>query len=137
MCTLDRMTPEDRLLEYGGFPVDDYLEPGDYASYLSTRLRTRFPDVREYSQDKKRHRTPAFYGAQAEADAPAGPTGVVLGDIFFPPGMEVTLDPTLRLGLTLAIPVDLRQVPAQRYQEIYQRFYFARTYIARLYPVDA
>ncbi|XP_037495203.1 uncharacterized protein LOC105642428 [Jatropha curcas] len=49
MCTLDGMTPEDRLSEYGGFPVDDYLELGDYASYLSTRLRTRFPDVREYS----------------------------------------------------------------------------------------
>ncbi|KDP36061.1 hypothetical protein JCGZ_10313 [Jatropha curcas] len=104
-CTLDGMTPEDRLLEYGGFPADDYLEPGDYASYLSTRLRTRLPDVREYSQDKKRHRTPTFYGAQAEADAPAG---VVLGDVPFPPGMEVTLDPALGLGPTLAIPADLR-----------------------------
>ncbi|KDP30724.1 hypothetical protein JCGZ_15525 [Jatropha curcas] len=114
MCTLDGMTPEDRLLEYGDFPADDYLVPGDYASYLSTRLRTRLPD--------------------AETDAPAGPTGVVLGDISFPPGMEVTLDPTLGLGPTLAIPADLRQVPAQRYQELYQRFCFARTYIARLYP---
>ncbi|KDP45543.1 hypothetical protein JCGZ_18780 [Jatropha curcas] len=35
------------------------------------------------------------------------------GDIPFPPGMEVTLDPTLGLGLTLAIPADLRQVPPQ------------------------
>ncbi|KDP31663.1 hypothetical protein JCGZ_15219 [Jatropha curcas] len=65
----------DRLLEYDGFPADAYLVPGDYASYLSTRLRTRLPDVREYTQ-----------------------------------------------------------VPAQRYQELYQRFYFARSYIARICP---
>ncbi|KDP40421.1 hypothetical protein JCGZ_03771 [Jatropha curcas] len=142
------MTPEDRLLEYGGFPTDDYLELGDYASYLSTQLRTSLPDVREYSEDKKRHRTHAFYGAQAEIDAPAKPMGVVLGDIPLPPGMEVTLDPALGLGPTLANPADLRQVPpqlqldsenathlpAQRYQELYQRFCFARAYIARLYP---
>ncbi|KDP33056.1 hypothetical protein JCGZ_13642 [Jatropha curcas] len=142
MCTLDGMTPEDRLLEYGGFPVDDYLVPGDYASYLSTRLQTRLPD------DRKRHRTPAFYEAQAKVGTPTGPTGVVLGDVPFPPGMQVTLDPTLGLGPTLAIPADLRQappqlqldlehathVPTQRYQELYQRFCLARTYIARLYP---
>ncbi|KDP46645.1 hypothetical protein JCGZ_12771 [Jatropha curcas] len=134
MCTLDGMTPEDILLEYGGFPADDYLELGDYNSYLSTRLRTRLPDVQEYSQDKKRHRTPAFYRTQAEADVPAGPIVIVLGDIPFPPGMEVALDPILGLGPTLAIPADLRQVPAQRYQELYQRFCFARAYIARLYP---
>ncbi|KDP36537.1 hypothetical protein JCGZ_08874 [Jatropha curcas] len=48
--------------------------------------------------------------------------------------MEVTLDPTLGLAPTLAIPADLRQVPAQRYQELHQRFCFARTYIATLYP---
>ncbi|KDP34646.1 hypothetical protein JCGZ_11959 [Jatropha curcas] len=113
MCTLDGMTPEDRLLEYGGFPADDYLVPGDYASYLSTRLKTSLPDVREYSQDRKRHRTPASYEVQAEVGTPTGPTGVVLGDVPFPLGMEV---------------------PAQRYQELYQRFCFARTYIARLYP---
>ncbi|KDP29825.1 hypothetical protein JCGZ_19164 [Jatropha curcas] len=59
MCILDGMTPEDRLLEYDGFPADDYLVPGDYASYLSTQLQTRLPDVREYSQDRRRHRTPA------------------------------------------------------------------------------
>ncbi|KDP42374.1 hypothetical protein JCGZ_01950 [Jatropha curcas] len=94
-------------------------------------------------KDRKRHRTPAFYEAQAEGGAPTGPTGVVLGDVPFPPGMEVTLDPSLGLGPTLAIPVDLRQAPPQlqldpenathRYQELYQRFCFARTYIARLY----
>ncbi|XP_037493944.1 uncharacterized protein LOC105650304 [Jatropha curcas] len=58
--------------------------------------------------------------------------------------MEVTLDPSLGLRPTLAIPIDLRQAPPQlqldlehathRYQELYQRFCFARTYIARLYP---
>ncbi|KDP27072.1 hypothetical protein JCGZ_22069 [Jatropha curcas] len=142
MCTLDRMTPEDVLLEYGGFLADDYLEPGDYASYLYSRLRTRCP------RDRRRHRTPAFYWAQTEADVPAGPTGIVTGDVPFPPGMEVTLDPALGIEPTLAIPVDLRQVPpqlqldpehpthvpAQRYQELYQRFCFARAYIARLYP---
>ncbi|KDP38313.1 hypothetical protein JCGZ_05199 [Jatropha curcas] len=95
---VDRMAPEDRLLEYGGFPADDYLVPGDYASYLST-------------QDRRRHRTPAFYEAHAEVGAPTGPTGVVLGDVPFPPGMEVTLDPTLGLRPTLAIPADLRQAP--------------------------
>ncbi|KDP36653.1 hypothetical protein JCGZ_07871 [Jatropha curcas] len=113
ICTLDRLTPEDRLLEYGGFPADDYLEPGDYASYLSTRLKTRLTDVREYSQDRRRHQTPAFYEAQAEVGAPAGPTGVMLGDVPFPLGMEVTLDPTLGLGPTLAIPADLRQAPPE------------------------
>ncbi|KDP20313.1 hypothetical protein JCGZ_06974 [Jatropha curcas] len=153
MCTLDGMTPEDRLLEYGGFPTDDYLVPGDYASYLSIRLKTRLPDVREYSQTsltyarigrgiglllpmRRRQRLALLPGLRLSCWVP------------FPPGMEVTLDPTLGLGPTLAIPADLRQappqlqldpehathVPAQRYQEIYQRFCFARTYIARLYP---
>ncbi|KDP27129.1 hypothetical protein JCGZ_22038 [Jatropha curcas] len=113
MCTLDGMTPKDRMLEYGCFPADDYLVPGDYASYLSTRLKIRLPDVREYSQDRKRHRTPAFYEAQVEVGAPTWPTGVVLGDVPFPLGMEVTLDPTLGLRPTLAIPADLRQAPPQ------------------------
>ncbi|KDP20531.1 hypothetical protein JCGZ_05062 [Jatropha curcas] len=148
MCVLDGVTPEDRLLEYGGFPADDFLVPGDYTSYFSSRLQARLLDVREYSQDKKRHQTPAFYGTQAEADVPAGLVGAVLGDDPFPPGMEVTLDPTLGLGPAIAIPADLRQAPsqlqvdpehathvlAQRYQELYQRFCFARSYIARLYP---
>ncbi|KDP22895.1 hypothetical protein JCGZ_01975 [Jatropha curcas] len=144
----DGMMPEDKLLEYSGFPADDFLVLGDYTFYLSSRLQTRLPDVREYSQDRKRHRTPAFYGTQAEANVPAEPVGAVLGDVPFPPGMEVALDPALGLGPTLPIPTDLRQaspqiqldpehathVTAQRYQELYQRFCFARAYIARLYP---
>ncbi|KDP43254.1 hypothetical protein JCGZ_22806 [Jatropha curcas] len=105
------MTPEDRLLEYDGFPADDYLVPGDYASYLSTRLRARLPDVREYSQEEASD--PAFYEAQAEVDAPAGPAGAMLGDVPFPPGMEVALDPTLGLGSAIVILTDLRQAPPQ------------------------
>ncbi|KDP45114.1 hypothetical protein JCGZ_19543 [Jatropha curcas] len=148
MCILEGMTPEDMLLEYDGFPADGYLIPGDYASYLSTRWRTRLPDVREYAQERRRHRTPAFYEAQAEVDALAESVGAVLGEVPFPPGMEVALDPTLGLGPAIAIPADLRQappqlqldpehathVPTQRYQELYQRFCFAQSYIARLYP---
>ncbi|KDP31711.1 hypothetical protein JCGZ_15000 [Jatropha curcas] len=107
MCILEGMTPEDRLLEYDGFPADAYLIPGDYASYLTTRLQARLP------AERRRHRTPAFYRAQAEADAPTGPTGAVLVDVPFPPGMEVALDPTLGLGPAIAIPVDLRQAPPQ------------------------
>ncbi|KDP27739.1 hypothetical protein JCGZ_19994 [Jatropha curcas] len=107
MCVLEGMTPEDRLLEYDGFPTDAYLIPGDYASYLTTRLQAKLPEVREYTQERRRHRTPVFYRAQAEADAPTRPMGAVLGDVPFPPGMEVALDPTLD-GPAIAIPADLR-----------------------------
>ncbi|KDP36011.1 hypothetical protein JCGZ_10410 [Jatropha curcas] len=151
MSLLEGMTPEDLLLEYDGPPADVFLIPGDYASYFTTRLQARLPEVREYIQERRRHRTPTYYRAQAQvqADAPAvGPTGAVLGDVPFPPGMEVALDPTLGLGSAIVIPPDLRQappplqldpkhathVPAQRYQELYQSFGFARSYIARLYP---
>ncbi|KDP32177.1 hypothetical protein JCGZ_14988 [Jatropha curcas] len=85
--------------------------------------------------------------AEAEAAAPAGPAGAVLGDVPFPPGMEVALDPALGLRSAIIIPADLRQappplqldpehathVPTQRYQELCRRFGFARSYIARLY----
>ncbi|KDP24264.1 hypothetical protein JCGZ_26698 [Jatropha curcas] len=145
MCILEGMTPEDLLLEYDGSPADVYLTAGDYASYFTTRLQGKLPEVREYSQERRRHRTPAYYRAQAEAEVPAG---AVLGDVPFPPGMEVALDPTLGLGPAIVIPTDLRQAPpplqldlehathvlTQRYQELYQRFGFARSYIARLYP---
>ncbi|KDP21603.1 hypothetical protein JCGZ_03607 [Jatropha curcas] len=148
----DGMTPEDLLEEYDGSPADVHLTAGDYTSYFTTRLQARLSEVREYSQDRRRHRTPAYYRAQAEAEAevnaPAGPTGALLGDVLFPSGMEVALDPALGLGSAIIIPADLRQappplqldpehathVPAQRYQELYQRFGFARSYIVRLYP---
>ncbi|KDP36215.1 hypothetical protein JCGZ_09968 [Jatropha curcas] len=96
------MTPEDLLEEYDGSPADIPLSAGDYASYFSTRPQARLPEVREYIQDRKKHQTPAYYRAQAEAEAeanaPAGPTGAVLSDVPFPPGMEVALDPALGLG---------------------------------------
>ncbi|KDP43407.1 hypothetical protein JCGZ_26562 [Jatropha curcas] len=146
MCMLEGMTPEDLLEEYDGSPVDALLTTGDYALYFTTCLQARLPE------DRRRHRNPIYYRAQAEAeaeaDAPARPTGAVLGDVPFPPSMEVALDPALGLGSPIIIPADLRQappplqldpehathVPAQRYQELYQRFGFARSYIARLYP---
>ncbi|KDP23144.1 hypothetical protein JCGZ_00522 [Jatropha curcas] len=152
MCLLEGMTLEDLEEEYDGSPADIPMSAGDYATYFSTRLQARLPEVREYIQDRKKHRTPAYYKAQAEAEAeataPVGPAGVVLGDVPFPLGMEVALDPALGLRSVIIIPADLRQapppleldlehaihVPAQRYQELYRRFGFAWSYIARLYP---
>ncbi|KDP39774.1 hypothetical protein JCGZ_04933 [Jatropha curcas] len=111
MCILEGMTPEDRLREYDGFPADAYLIPGDYASYLTTRLQARLPE------DRRRHRTPAFYRAQVEADVPVEPMGAVLGDVPFPRGMEVDLDCTLGLGPAIVFPADLRQAPPQLQQD--------------------
>ncbi|KDP28050.1 hypothetical protein JCGZ_19768 [Jatropha curcas] len=37
----------------------------------------------------------------------------MLGDVPFPPGMEVALDPPLGLGPAIVIPADLRQGPPQ------------------------
>ncbi|KDP39462.1 hypothetical protein JCGZ_05143 [Jatropha curcas] len=138
MCLLEGMTAEDREEEYKGSVADSFLSADDYATYFSTRL--------------KKHRTVAHYRAEAEAEAAAaaasaGPAGAVLGDVLFPPGMEVVLDPSLGLGSTIIIPADLRQappplqldpehatqVPAQRYQELCQRFGFARSFITRVY----
>ncbi|KDP30570.1 hypothetical protein JCGZ_16929 [Jatropha curcas] len=103
-------------------------------------------------EEQKTYKTAAHYRVEAAADAGgaaalAGLAGVVLGDMPFPPDMEVVLDPSLGLGSSVVIPADLRQapptvqldpehttrVPAQRYQEICQRFGFARSYIGRLY----
>ncbi|KDP37772.1 hypothetical protein JCGZ_06451 [Jatropha curcas] len=146
------MTAEDREEEYEGFAADTFLSAGDYATYFSTRMQARLPEVLEYTQERKKHKTAAHYRAEATAEAevattPAGPAGVVLGDVPFPPGMEVVLDPTLGLGSAIIIPADLRQappppqldpehathVPAQRYQELCQRFGFARSFISQLY----
>ncbi|KDP26958.1 hypothetical protein JCGZ_22255 [Jatropha curcas] len=65
-------------------------------------MQARLPEVLEYTQ------------AAAEAGGaatPAGPTGVVLGDVPFPPGMEVVPDPGLGLRSGIIIPADLRQAP--------------------------
>ncbi|KDP40442.1 hypothetical protein JCGZ_03857 [Jatropha curcas] len=138
MCLLEGMTPEDLLLEYVGSPADVHLTASDYASYFTTRLQARLPEVWEYSQGVGRGGGGCSgwaYGSRARRCP-------------FPSGMEVALDPALGLGPAIIIPADLRQappplqldpehathVPAQRYQELYQRFGFTRSYIARLYP---
>ncbi|KDP34636.1 hypothetical protein JCGZ_11954 [Jatropha curcas] len=156
MCMLEGMTAEDREEEYEGSAASDFLSAGDYPAYFSTRMQARLPEVLEYTQERKKHKTEAHYRAEAAAEAdaaaaPAGPVGVVLGDVLFRPGMEVVLDPGLGLGLGLGsgiiIPADLRQapplpqldpehtthVPAQRYLEVCQRFGFAWSFIAQLY----
>ncbi|KDP37866.1 hypothetical protein JCGZ_06018 [Jatropha curcas] len=79
-------------------------------------LEAWLPEILEYTQERKTHKTAAHYRAEAAAEAgaavaPAGPAGVVLGDVPFPPGLEVVLDPDLGLGSGIIIPADLRQVP--------------------------
>ncbi|KDP40403.1 hypothetical protein JCGZ_03882 [Jatropha curcas] len=110
------MTAEDREEAYEGSSTDDFLSAGDYTVYFSTRMQARLPEVLEYTQERKKHRTAAHYRAEVaaeaeEAAAPAGPAGVVLGDVPFPPGMEVVLDLGLGLRSTIIIPADLRQAP--------------------------
>ncbi|KDP29008.1 hypothetical protein JCGZ_19510 [Jatropha curcas] len=152
MCMLEGMTAEDREEEDEGSAAGDFLSAGDYLAYFSTRMQARLPEVLEYTQEQKKHKTAAHYRAEAavEADAttaPAGLAGVVLGDVPFPPGMEVVLDPGLGLGSAIIIPADLRQapppvqldpehtthVPSQRYQKLCQWFGFARSFIGQLY----
>ncbi|KDP31676.1 hypothetical protein JCGZ_15279 [Jatropha curcas] len=152
MCLLEGMTREDLEVEYRGFSANDFLSAGDFPAYFSSRMQARLPEILEYTQERKTHKTAAHYRAEAAVEAgaavaPAGPTGVVLGDVPFPPGMEVVLDPGLGLGSGIIIPAYLRRapplpqldpdqathVPAQRYLEICQRFGFARFYIAQLY----
>ncbi|KDP41003.1 hypothetical protein JCGZ_03806 [Jatropha curcas] len=116
-------------------------------------MQARLPEILEYTQERKTHKTAAHYRAEAAAEAgaaaaPAGPEGIIPGDVPFPPGMEVVLDPDLGLGSGITIPTDLRRapplpqlhpehathvMPGQRYLEICQRFSFARFYIAQLY----
>ncbi|KDP22939.1 hypothetical protein JCGZ_01808 [Jatropha curcas] len=159
------MTAKDREKEYEGSAVGGFLSADDYTAYFSTRMQAWLPEVLEYTQrgrstrqlqEREKHKTAAHYRAEAAAEveaaaAPAGPAGVVLGDVPFPPGMEVVLDSGLGLGTTIIIPADLRQappppqldpehathVPAQRYWEICQRFGFARSYITQLSILSA
>ncbi|KDP33305.1 hypothetical protein JCGZ_13460 [Jatropha curcas] len=148
MCMLEGMMAEDREEEYEGSAAGYFLSAGDYPAYFSTRIIF----LCDLLQERKTHKTVAHYRAEAAAEAeaeaaPAGPAGVVLGDVLFLPGMEVVLDPGLDLGSGIIIPADLRQapppvqldpehtthVPAQRYQELCQQFGFARSFIGRLY----
>ncbi|KDP23087.1 hypothetical protein JCGZ_00500 [Jatropha curcas] len=148
MCMLEGMTAEDREEEYEGSAAGGFLSASDYPAYFSTRMQARLPEILEYTQERKKHKTAAHYRAEAAAEveaaaAPAGPAGVVLGDVPFPPGMEVVLDPGLGLGSGIVIPADLRQAPplpqldpehtTHRYLEVCQRFGFARSFIAQLY----
>ncbi|KDP42039.1 hypothetical protein JCGZ_03598 [Jatropha curcas] len=98
--------------KYEGSAVGGFLSAGDYPAHFSTRMQARLPEVLEYTQEQKKHKTAAHYRAEA-AVALAGLAGVVLGDVPFPPGMEV--------------------MPAQRYQELCQQFGFARSFIGQLY----
>ncbi|KDP21978.1 hypothetical protein JCGZ_03199 [Jatropha curcas] len=116
MCLLEGLTREDLEVEYRGSWANDFLSAGDFPSYFASRMQARLPEILEYIQERKTHKTAAHYRAEAAAEAgdvaaPAGPAGVVLGDVPFPPGMEVVLDPGLGLGSGIVIPVDLRQAP--------------------------
>ncbi|KDP21580.1 hypothetical protein JCGZ_03778 [Jatropha curcas] len=81
-------------------------------------MQARLPEILEYTQERKTHKTAAHYRAEAAADAggaaaPAGLAGVVLGDVPFPPDMEVVLDLGLGLGSGIVMPADLQQAPPQ------------------------
>ncbi|KDP29573.1 hypothetical protein JCGZ_19387 [Jatropha curcas] len=102
MCLLKRLTRGYLEVEYRGFSANDFLSAGYFPSYFASRMQARLPEILEYIQERKTHKTAAHYRAEAAAEAggaatPAGPAGVVLGDMPFPPGMEVVLDPGLEL----------------------------------------
>ncbi|KDP37663.1 hypothetical protein JCGZ_06930 [Jatropha curcas] len=87
-----------------------------YASGEDPEYWRSFLNDWELSDERKTHKTAAHYKVEAAAEvgaaaASAGPAGVVLGDVSFPPGMEVVLDPALGLGSGIVIPADLRQAP--------------------------
>ncbi|KDP45943.1 hypothetical protein JCGZ_11846 [Jatropha curcas] len=144
MCLLEGMTREDLEVEYRGFSANDFLSAGDFPVYFSSRIQVRLPEILKSGRHTRRwpiiERRLQLRQGQRSA-------GLVLGDVPFPPGMEVVLDPDLGLGSGIIIPVDLRQapppvqldpehtthVPAQRYQELCQQFGFARSFIGRLY----
>ncbi|KDP39448.1 hypothetical protein JCGZ_03730 [Jatropha curcas] len=112
MCLLEGLTREDIEVEYRGFSANDFLSAGDFPTYFSSRMQARFPEIFEYTQERKTHKTAAHYRAEAAAEAgavvaPARPVGIVSGDVPLPPGMEVVLDPDLGLGSGIIIPADL------------------------------
>ncbi|KDP27770.1 hypothetical protein JCGZ_19976 [Jatropha curcas] len=113
---LEGMTLEDLEVEHRGFSANDFLSAGDFTTYFSSRMQAWLPEVLEYTQERKIHKTAGYYKAEVAAEAgaavaPAGPAGVVLGDVPFPPAMEVVLDPDLGLGSGITIPADLRRAP--------------------------
>ncbi|KDP21883.1 hypothetical protein JCGZ_03527 [Jatropha curcas] len=99
------LTPGTRPLQLLSLPGTEYP-----IRYETSRMRGF------RSEEQKTHKTVAHYRAEAAAEAggvaaPAGPAGAVLGDVPFPPDMEVGLDPSLGLGSGVVIPADLRQAP--------------------------
>ncbi|KDP21742.1 hypothetical protein JCGZ_03278 [Jatropha curcas] len=87
-----------------------------YASGKDPEYWRSFLNDRELSDERKTHKTAAHYRAETAAEAgaavaPARPAGVIPGDVPFPPGMEVVLDPALGLGSGITIPADLRRAP--------------------------
>ncbi|KDP23077.1 hypothetical protein JCGZ_01170 [Jatropha curcas] len=138
-----------------GYWLDRYFLGERVCDIQAAPAQRRVPHVIflcDSSQERKKHKTATHYRAEAAAEAeaaaaPAGPAGVVLGDVPFPADMEVVLDPGLGLGSGIIIPAYLRHappppqldpehathVPAQRYQELCQRFGFAQSFIAQLY----
>ncbi|KDP27137.1 hypothetical protein JCGZ_20949 [Jatropha curcas] len=91
MCIVEGLTREDLEAEYRGFSVNDFLSVGDFPSYFASQMQARLPEILEYIQERKTHKTAAHYRAEAAAEvggaaALAGPAGVVLGDVPFPPG---------------------------------------------------
>ncbi|KDP43255.1 hypothetical protein JCGZ_22807 [Jatropha curcas] len=116
MCLLEGMTREDLEVEYRGFSANDFLSTGDFPAYFSSWMQVQLPEILEYTQEWKTHKTAAHYRVEAAAEAgaavaPARPAGIIPGDVPFPPGMEVVLDPDLGLGLGITIPADLRRAP--------------------------
>ncbi|KDP41045.1 hypothetical protein JCGZ_03577 [Jatropha curcas] len=111
---LNDREPSD--VEYRGFSANDFLSAGNFPVYFSSRMQARLPKILEYTQEWKTHKTAAHYRAEAAAEAGAAvaaarQAGIIPGDVPFPPGMEVVLDPDLGLGSGITIPADLRRAP--------------------------
>ncbi|KDP22735.1 hypothetical protein JCGZ_02527 [Jatropha curcas] len=116
MCLLEGLTREDLEVEYRGFSANDFLSACNFPTYFSSRMQARFPEILDYTQERKTHKTAAHYRAEAAAEAgaavaPVRPAGIIPGDVPFPPGMEVELEPDLGLGSGITIPADLRRAP--------------------------
>ncbi|KDP39509.1 hypothetical protein JCGZ_05075 [Jatropha curcas] len=93
MCLLEGLTREDLKVD-----ANDFLSAGDFPAYFSSRMQARVPEILEYTQ-------------AGAAVAPARPAGIIPGDVPFPPGLEVVLDPDLGLGSGITIPAGLRRAP--------------------------
>ncbi|KDP30053.1 hypothetical protein JCGZ_18378 [Jatropha curcas] len=99
MCLLEGLTREDLEVEYRGFSANDFLSWRFPCLFLLSDAGSASRDPRE----RKTHKTVAHYRVEAVAEAgatvaPARPAGIIPGDVPFPPGMEVVLDPDLGWG---------------------------------------